>query len=220
MKIILFLSLSSWAFQLNAQDLATITCVVSDFKDKPRKGETIYFLGQKTKKKFENVSNDKGIAEIKLPKGDTYEIQLLAIGEEKEYSTIEIPDKPGNMTAKVTIQFELPLTVDLNDITFESGASTIKTSSFKQLDKLVLMLERKTELKIEVIGHTDNVGNADKNLQLSKDRANAVKKYIVSKGIKSERITTNGKGASEPVADNDTEKGKAKNRRTEIRIVE
>lgn len=203
-----------------AQPTAAITCTVTDFKGNVRKGETVYFVGQKTKKKFETVSDAKGIALVNLPKGDIYEIQLLGIGEEKEYSTLEIPNQEGEMTAKVKIQFELPLTVDLNDINFETGKSNLKPTSFKQLDKLVLLMERKPEMTIQIIGHTDNVGNNEANLQLSKDRAASVKKYIIAKGIAAKRIETDGKGAYEPIADNNTEKGKAQNRRTEIRVKE
>jgi len=220
MKFITLICAILFSSMLVAQKTAAITCTVTDFKGKARKGETVYFVGQKTKKKFETISDAKGIALVNLPKGDTYEIQLLGIGEEKEYSTLEIPDKEGEMTAKVTIQFELPLTVDLNDINFETGKSNLKPTSFKQLDKLALLMERKPELTIQIIGHTDNVGNDAANLQLSKERAASVKKYITSKKIDAKRIETDGKGASEPVADNTTDKGKAQNRRTEIRVKE
>jgi outer membrane protein OmpA-like peptidoglycan-associated protein len=82
------------------------------------------------------------------------------------------------------------------------------------------LMERKPEMTIQIIGHTDNVGNNEANLQLSKDRAASVKKYIIAKGIAAKRIETDGKGAYEPIADNNTEKGKAQNRRTEIRVKE
>lgn len=220
MKLIALIGSILLSTLMMAQQTAAITCTVTDFKGKARKGETVYFIGQKTKKKFETVSDAKGIALVNLPKGETYEIQLLGIGEEKEYSTLEIPNQEGEMTAKVKIQFELPLTVDLNDINFETGKSNLKATSFKQLDKLALLMERKPELTIQIIGHTDNVGNDAANLQLSKERAASVKKHIVSKGISASRIETDGKGASEPIADNSTDKGKAQNRRTEIRVKE
>ena len=72
---------------------------------------------------------------------------------------------------------------------------------------------------IEIQGHTDNVGTEESNLKLSQDRADAVKKYLVNKGIVSDRITSIGYGQSVPIADNNTEEGKAKNRRTSLKVI-
>jgi OOP family OmpA-OmpF porin len=72
---------------------------------------------------------------------------------------------------------------------------------------------------IIAVGHTDSIGTAAYNLKLSLRRANAVKAYLVSKGIEANRIYTEGKGKSQPIADNRTKEGRAKNRRVEIEVV-
>ncbi|MGG9972457.1 DUF5723 family protein [Ferruginibacter sp. SUN002] len=99
---------------------------------------------------------------------------------------------------------------------FATGKSVILKKSFVQLDNVVKVLKADPELTLEINGYTDNVGSADKNLQLSKDRANAAKAYLVKKGIDESRITADGFGAENPVAPNKTAAGRLKNRRVEF----
>lgn len=107
----------------------------------------------------------------------------------------------------------------LKNIFFETAKYDLKNESKVELDKLVAFLKKNENLIIEIGGHTDNAGNAQLNLTLSKNRANAVKEYLVKNEISAERLQTKGYGAEEPIADNTTAVGKAKNRRTEFKIV-
>lgn len=109
------------------------------------------------------------------------------------------------------------------NIEFETGKATFKVGSDteKTLEQLKQFLDenpRVTKLRIE--GHTDNVGSAAANEQLSGERALAIKKFLVEKGIAKDRLLAVGFGQNRPVADNSTEEGRAKNRRTEFRIAE
>ena len=106
----------------------------------------------------------------------------------------------------------------LSNLEFESAKSTIKSSSFTYLDGLAELLKKHPEWSVKLSGHTDNTGNASKNLQLSKDRAAAVKNYLVSKGADSANIETEGYGQTKPIASNNTAAGKAKNRRVEVNL--
>src|SRR5690606_33994316 len=99
---------------------------------------------------------------------------------------------------------------------FEFAKFTLKTSSYPELDKVVTMMKNNPSAKMLLIGHTDNIGNKSANLTLSSNRANAVKEYLVSKGISQERITCEGKGSGQPVTNNDTEEGRQTNRRVEF----
>ncbi len=103
-----------------------------------------------------------------------------------------------------------------DNLLFDFGKSTIKEISFPYLDELALALNENPEYFIEIVGHTDDRGDSDVNLKLSQNRADAVRKYLISKGVNSERITAVGKGEDEPIADNETEEGRAKNRRVEF----
>ena len=84
------------------------------------------------------------------------------------------------------------------------------------LDEAVLILKKNPGIKVEIDGHTDNRGSAAYNMTLSERRAKAVMKYFVDNGIEAERLTTKGFGFTRPAASNDTEQGRAKNRRVEL----
>jgi len=98
-------------------------------------------------------------------------------------------------------------------IQFETGKAIIKKTSYPMLNEIVKILNEYPDYYMTIDGHTDNVGKPAKNLQLSKDRANAVKNYFVSQGVKEDRLVTNGYGDTKPVASNKTAAGRAKNRR-------
>jgi outer membrane protein OmpA-like peptidoglycan-associated protein len=107
----------------------------------------------------------------------------------------------------------------IKGIEFETGSAKILPKSFAILDGAVKVLVEFKDTKIEVQGHTDNVGADDLNKKLSLDRAESVKKYFVDKGIAVERISTTGFGPDVPVADNKDPKGRAKNRRIEFKLL-
>ncbi len=101
-------------------------------------------------------------------------------------------------------------------INFETGKSDIKPESQNIIDQIVEMLKSNPTLKISVEGHTDNAGNIQSNQTLSENRAKAIMNAIVSKGIDKLRLLSKGWGQTKPIDDNQTEDGKAKNRRVEI----
>lgn len=102
-------------------------------------------------------------------------------------------------------------------INFNSGSAEVKSNSSKELEKIYNLLIQAENSKLTIVGHTDNVGNPDSNLSLSKNRAQAVVDYLTQKGIPSNRFQLiDGKGQNEPVADNNSESGKAKNRRVVV----
>jgi outer membrane protein OmpA-like peptidoglycan-associated protein len=101
-------------------------------------------------------------------------------------------------------------------IEFETGSATIRPASYKMLDEIFESAVVAEGLKLGVYGHTDNNGSDAVNVPLSEKRAAAVKEYLVSKGLKDGRVETQGLGSSKPVADNNTEGGRSRNRRVEI----
>lgn len=101
-------------------------------------------------------------------------------------------------------------------IQFETGSAVIKPESYKELDEILSSSVVAEGLKVGVYGHTDNTGNADANQKLSEERANAVKSYLITKGLATKRIEAKGLGQTQPIADNKTASGKAQNRRVQI----
>jgi outer membrane protein OmpA-like peptidoglycan-associated protein len=106
----------------------------------------------------------------------------------------------------------------IQGIVFETGSAKILPKSFKILDSAVAVLVEFKDTKLEIQGHTDDVGKPEDNKTLSLDRAMSVKAYFVGKGIAAERMSTVGYGQEKPVADNKTKAGKAKNRRIEFSL--
>jgi outer membrane protein OmpA-like peptidoglycan-associated protein len=102
---------------------------------------------------------------------------------------------------------------------FETGKAVIAAGSFSSLDELAELLIVKKEYRLLVSGHTDNVGKPASNLKLSKDRADAVKRYLVGQGVLSDKIITEGFGSAKPIADNKTPAGRQKNRRVEMKVI-
>lgn len=110
-------------------------------------------------------------------------------------------------------------TLTLNDLKFKTGKADIDLAASKDLDDLVTLMRGASTMAIELSGHTDNEGDATKNLALSEARSKAVVAYLQAKGIVATRMTSKGFGDKMPVADNGSTEGKAKNRRTDIKIV-
>jgi outer membrane protein OmpA-like peptidoglycan-associated protein len=109
-------------------------------------------------------------------------------------------------------------TITLDNVFFAPNKSELLPSSFRELDKLVNYLSNDQSVTISVLGHTDNTGEEPQNQKLSEARALAIASYLVSKNIDASRISSRGYGSSKPVAENDTEEGRQKNRRVEFVI--
>ncbi|WP_353482643.1 OmpA family protein [Haliscomenobacter sp.] len=115
------------------------------------------------------------------------------------------------MTSKKTVQFSY--------VTFATGSEKLTGVSRYELDNLIAAMKEKKGLKVQLAGHTDDVGEDTQNQTLSQRRADAVLKYFVSKGVDVSRLNAKGFGEAQPVAANDSDDNRAKNRRTEFRIV-
>ncbi|MBF0627428.1 MAG: OmpA family protein [Magnetococcales bacterium] len=105
----------------------------------------------------------------------------------------------------------------LENLNFDTDKAVIKPAAFPLLDGVVTVLKQNPSLRVEVQGHTDNTGKPPHNDKLSKARAEAVKKHLISKGIAANRLTSAGFGATKPIAPNDNPAGRAKNRRVELK---
>lgn len=203
---------------------APIDVTVTDFKNNMRANEIIVFRSQLNAKEYQGLTNDSGKFSVRLPAGDKYEIFILGFKDSTSYNVLDIPATKGNSyyknAFKVDIQFQPSKTFILEDCNFETGKATLQPESYTVLDELVAYLNRKDDEKIELGGHTDNVGSAASNMKLSLDRANTVRAYLLTKGIDPDRVTAKGYGLTQPIAENRTVEGRAQNRRTEVKILE
>lgn len=107
----------------------------------------------------------------------------------------------------------------LKNVYFKSGKATLLPESYPELDKWYMKLKAQESVKVEISGHTDNVGDSISNKQLSESRAKAVRDYFIQKGFLEKRLSYFGYGSGKPISENKTEKGRRKNRRVELRII-
>jgi len=198
--------------------LALLTGIVTNFKGKPLAKEIIMFSNDKTKAIVKVNTDDKGKFEILIPVGATYSLKYKNFTTDMDYTKMVVPND-ADATYNVAIKIDPPMNFVLDNVYFDTGKSTLKPTSNKALNDLVEILKIKNTMVVEIQGHTDNVGKEDENLKLSQARAEEVRKYLVAKGITAERVTAKGYGQSTPIADNSSDEGKSKNRRTSLKVI-
>jgi OOP family OmpA-OmpF porin len=116
------------------------------------------------------------------------------------------------------VQSEVITLSDAGDVLFAFNQSELTPAAQSQLDSIMGKLQDASVVSIKVIGHTDSVGSDVYNQALSERRASSVAQYLLSQGVAPNKVTSEGKGESQPMADNDTDEGRAKNRRVELHI--
>ena len=198
--------------------------IVSMRTKQPQNNELIVFKSQKNTNEFQANSDSLGNFNTRLPAGDKYEIFVMGFKDSTSYNILEIPALGPRDFYKhpftVNIEFDPTKTFILENVEFDFGKATLRPQSYKTLDELVDYLERKSDDKIEIGGHTDNIGSEAKNKILSLERAKSIVEYLISKGIDPARLTAKGYGSMEPIEENKTEAGRQKNRRSEVKILE
>ncbi len=164
---------------------------------------------------------DNGRYKIVLPSGNHYGYFAQAKGFIAVHENLDIPE----ITEYTEIHKDLYLVpievgqqVNLKNVFFEQGKPIMFTTSYPELDRLVRILTSNSTIEIRVDGHTDNQGDAKKNMELSQQRVDVVKDYLVKKGINAKRITTKAFGGTKPIASNAKEETRKLNRRVEFTI--
>jgi outer membrane protein OmpA-like peptidoglycan-associated protein len=166
--------------------------------------------------------NEGRVIEGKVEKngGVTY-VHIEAFNEGRDYTVVVVESRPMTQdvvadAASLNASIAATGKVALYGIYFDTGKSVVKSESNPSLEEIIKLLKQNAGLMLYVVGHTDNAGNLESNLKLSADRADAVVKALVGKGVAASRLKAAGVGPYCPVASNQTEDGKAKNRRVEL----
>jgi outer membrane protein OmpA-like peptidoglycan-associated protein len=182
-----------------------------------------------------NLTQNKTNTTISNLKDGNFKMQLEAnsdfsiSGKKNGFiSNIEKISTVGlNRTTTLYVKLQLGIsaaaigqTIVMNKIFFETGKSAINKESSSDLDKLVLFLKDNATIKLEISGHTDNVGSEIKNKALSLSRAKSILDFLVKNSISNERLKAKGYGPSEPISSNETPEGRAQNRRVEIKLIQ
>ncbi|MFZ6052321.1 OmpA family protein [Halocola ammonii] len=198
--------------------------IVFDAKSKERLGARFELIdlesGEQVVESYSNPGNGEFL--VSLPGGRDYALNVSREG----YLFYSDNFTLSETTAAAPQELEVPLkrieegsSVVLNNVFFDVDQYKLKPQSKVELDKLIEFLKLNPELKIEISGHTDNVGSDESNNVLSQNRAQSVVDYLMKNGIDRDRLSAKGFGESKPIATNETEEGRAKNRRTEFEII-
>ncbi|MCH2215303.1 MAG: OmpA family protein [Flavobacteriales bacterium] len=160
---------------------------------------------------------------VSLPAGKNYGINVNADNYLFNSLNFNIPDSAGYREYYKVIKMKrikIGETIVLRNIFFDYDKATIREESTAELDRLEKVLVENPTIKVEISGHTDNVGGDDYNLNLSDKRAQSVVEHLKSKGIDPSRMIAKGYGESKPLATNDSPEGRQENRRTEFKIID
>ncbi|QDK82690.1 OmpA family protein [Spirosoma sp. KCTC 42546] len=204
--------------------LVNVSGVVSDAKNKRPVTATIDYQLSSSKQMLDSVQSfaSTGAYRMSLQKGQVYTYIASARGYQSTSGVLDLSKVAGGQ--KLTRDISLtPLAVGdkvtLKNIYFEMSKSDLLSASFAELDKLVSMMQDNPNMSIRLEGHTDIIGDHDKNLQLSRDRVIACQRYLVQKGIDIDRIQTVGYGDTRPILTKGTDEERKVNRRVEFVIL-
>jgi OmpA-OmpF porin, OOP family len=218
-KISVFLFVSSFALNFcNAQDEILAEGKITDSRTNKGIKANVRYSSIPTGSIFGRFSDST----FSFPIFGTAKYQITA--EAKGYNPRTVIVDPKDIGTNNRVQRDIILTpsgetIRLNNLIFPQGKAVIDPKSFNELDEVAQMMKENSKMVIQLEGHTDNQGSAKANLKLSEDRVEAVKKYLVSKGIAKDRVKTKALGGSQPLSNEMTQEARAKNRRVEMRIL-
>jgi OOP family OmpA-OmpF porin len=191
-------------------------------KDKgPIPGIVVTLTDPQGKKYYTEETDAEGYAEVLVPVAKTYEVVYLSLGRKDIAASLPVSDAP-KQTVRLTLRYKRYVAIKetkqgfrLDGVEFDTGKAKIRPDSLSRLDDVIEYMTHKKSARVEISGHTDNVGNPKGNKKLSQARADSCRQYVMSKGIDASRVVAVGYGDEKPVASNDTEAGRQANRRIE-----
>ena len=199
--------------------VTTVVGTVTDSQTEAPLGATLTVRDIKSNQILSSFQSDPvdGSYVVVLQPGRSYVITSEAPGYLFYSDRFDVPSDSKNNTVRKDIAMTRDIVRLL--VYFDFDKATLQPASAVDLDRAVDWLKANPTVKVELSGHTDNVGAKDYNKKLSRDRAQSVLDYLVSKGVSPQRLNAQGYGMEQPITDNDTEESRAMNRRVEFRVV-
>lgn len=218
--------LDLYSFQLPAQRQAKPVAylrgvVVNKKTQAPLQAQISFVNLADSSHQFSRSSTAKGRFYAVLPVEEVYALSIAKQGYlfySRHFSLSDSNRRKARQLRVELVPIEAGQKVKLENVFFDFDSYTLDQRSYAELNKVAQFLQQNPSVKAVLEGHTDSQGSAAYNQKLSEKRARAVYKYLINKGLNPERLKYEGHGATQPVATNETEKGRALNRRTELRI--
>ena len=209
------------------RNVFTVSGTVTDENDNPLDADIKWFNIDLNKNAGSLKSDpETGKYTITLPVGSKYSYFAEKPGYYSVSNDIDLTEEKtfGERTENIKLVSvkslqESESAIKLNNIYFDFDSYDLKPESFTELDRLYKFLVDNPGIKVEISAHTDSKGSDEYNLELSQKRAESVVNYLIAKGTNSDRLVAKGYGETQPIATNDTEEGRALNRRVEMKIV-
>ena len=202
---------------------ALLECIVTDPDKIPEEGAEV--LVESVDKTFskQGITGIDGKFRLLAPEGNKYTIQVKKFGKTFHFN-LELPvlEGPSEFTQPLRIKLVKFYVrgYTLDHLYFDIGKWDIKPGFITTLNKLYDSFQKNPKLIVEIAGYTDNVGDDIANQLLSQRRADSIRSYLIQKGISENRILAKGYGEKSPIASNNSDAGRAKNRRTEVKVIE
>ncbi|HVD98052.1 MAG TPA: OmpA family protein [Cytophagaceae bacterium] len=221
--LLLFVAHLSYGQQIKPKENeAMFVCLVTDLDKVSEENAVVIIKSEDKTISKQGITDVDGRYVAIVPKGKKYNVTVKKFSYDFKFvSTVPQVKGPLEFVQNYVINLFLDFrrSYCLNDVFFEPGKWDIKEECIPVLDSLVNNFKTNERFRAEIAGYTDNVGNDTDNMRLSQRRADAIRAYVISKGVSEHRVLAKGYGEKFPVADNGSETGRSRNRRTEVKVI-
>jgi OOP family OmpA-OmpF porin len=209
----------------STEDSVLVTFIITDLDSVPIERARLLVKSTDNLVKRDAGSDILGKCYMLLPEGKTYTMTVYKFGTNFPFNgALELPVEKGRYSFDQAIQIKLirdySRMFTLENVYFDVNKWDIKHECAPHIDNLYNSLMLNPKMKIEIAGHTDSDGDATENLILSQNRSESVMNYLIKKGLDPKRVQAKGYGEYKPIVPNTTPSNKAKNRRTEVRVLD
>jgi len=189
-------------------------------------GGSVKIRIKETREEFD-FQLDQGAFTVDLDEAGTYQLVVMMPSGGGKDQTIKVTVNPGEMKQVLVRTRQKPVAIRIEKsklvlppIFFETGKTRILEQSYMVLDSVALFMQDRPDMRIRIEGHTDSIFEEEYNMILSRGRAKAVRAYLIEHGVDARRLEAKGFGESRPIATNETEEGRSKNRRVEFIVLQ
>jgi OOP family OmpA-OmpF porin len=202
---------------------AIFVCLVTDLDKIPEENATVILKSEDKTISKQGVTDLDGRFVVIVPKGKKYNVTVKKFSYDFKFVS-KVPNVKGSLefvqNYVINMFLDFKRSYCLNNIFFDPGKFDIKQECTPAIDSLVTIFKTNERFRAEIAGFTDDVGNDGENVRLSQRRADAIRNYLIKKGVPSNRVLAKGYGEKFPLASNGSEVGRASNRRTEVKVIQ